>query len=64
MVQLLEEDLCSAVCIGDMVDVVGQAELVMPAKAASGRCLAEVQVQIPPFLLFTSQDCVAVEYAF
>ena len=46
MVQLWEEDLCSAVNIGDVVNVIGHAELIMPVKATSARCLGEVQVAL------------------
>ena len=44
MVQLFEEDLCSSVSIGDVLDIVGQAELKLPKQAAAARCLAEIQV--------------------
>lgn len=47
MVQLWEEDLCSAVDIGDVVNVIGHAELIMPVKTTSARCLGELQVALP-----------------
>ena len=43
-VQLFEEDLCSSVSLGDLVDVVGQACMKLQPQAAAVRCTADIQV--------------------
>ncbi|DBA91718.1 TPA: hypothetical protein ACH3X1_003314 [Trebouxia sp. C0004] len=43
-VQLLEEDLCTAVAIGDVVDIVGQASMKCQPGKANSKLLGDVQV--------------------
>lgn len=46
LVQLTEEDLCSSVSIGDIVDVVGQASLSHQAGKVNSKLLGDVQVSL------------------
>ncbi len=46
LVQLLEQDLCSAVAIGDVVDIVGQAWVNSQPGKANSKMLGDAQVGI------------------
>ena len=44
LVQLLEQDLCTAVAIGDVVDIVGQAFMNSQPGKANSKLLGDAQV--------------------
>jgi len=46
LVQLLEQDLCTAVAIGDVVDIVGQASVNSQPGKANSKLLGDTQVCI------------------
>ena len=46
LVQLLEQDLCTAVAIGDVVDIVGQASVNSQPGKANSKLLGDAQVCI------------------
>lgn len=46
LVQLLEQDLCTAVTIGDVVDIVGQASVNSQPGKADSKLLGDAQVCI------------------
>lgn len=49
LVQLLEQDLCSVVSIGDVVHVVGQASLTSQTDKPNSRLLGDLQVCGQPY---------------
>ena len=62
-VQLLEEDLCSCVSIGDLVDIIGQACIRLPPQKAAVMCLADIQVPYTGTPANSSAACVLVQHA-
>ena len=62
LVHLSEDDLCSSVSIGDLVDIVGQAQMSSEISKIDCKLLGDVQVPVTVFVQVRLLENSSVEF--